>query len=191
VFVKRGYAGARVEDVAAEAGVAVPTVYKIFTNKRNLLMAALHAAMTGSDEGSVDEQAWWREQLDEPDPRRQLQLIARNARRIYERSGAILEVVRDAARDDAELAAVWNEVTEQRRSRSRRTAQRLRPKLGDARSPTVAELSFTLWALTAPDLYASNVRAGRSPARYEAWLADLLEAAILYEGQHPASRRRS
>jgi len=38
-FEARGYEGTRIEDIAARAGVAVPTVYKTFTNKRNLLTA--------------------------------------------------------------------------------------------------------------------------------------------------------
>src|ERR1700761_7937641 len=46
-FEVRGYEGTRIEDVAARAEVAVPTVYKAFTNKRNLLKAAVATAMTG------------------------------------------------------------------------------------------------------------------------------------------------
>src|SRR5436190_24018075 len=81
-FEARGYEGARIEDVAARAGVAVPTVYKGFTNKRNLLTAAVTTAMTGGPDGPVDRQAWWQEQLDAPTAEQQLQLIARNARRL-------------------------------------------------------------------------------------------------------------
>ncbi len=32
VFEARSYEGARIEDIASEAGVAVPTVYKVFAN---------------------------------------------------------------------------------------------------------------------------------------------------------------
>ena len=55
VFAEEGFAGARIEDVAERAGVAVPTVYKVFTNKRNLLVGALNRAMTGGDPAGVDE----------------------------------------------------------------------------------------------------------------------------------------
>jgi Bacterial regulatory proteins, tetR family len=47
VFEARGYEGARIEDIASEAGVAVPTVYKVFANKRNLLKASVEAAIRG------------------------------------------------------------------------------------------------------------------------------------------------
>ncbi|MDX6197066.1 MAG: Bacterial regulatory protein tetR family, partial [Actinomycetota bacterium] len=33
-FESNGYEAARIEDIAAAAGVAIPTVYKGFTNKR-------------------------------------------------------------------------------------------------------------------------------------------------------------
>lgn len=34
LFMERGYAGATVEAIAAQAGVAAPTVYAIFKNKK-------------------------------------------------------------------------------------------------------------------------------------------------------------
>src|SRR5690242_14814240 len=79
-FAANGYERARVEDIAAAAGVAYPTIYKTFANKRNLLAAAAQSAMTGGVEDEVDRQRWFIEQLEEPDPRRQLRLVARNAR---------------------------------------------------------------------------------------------------------------
>ena len=100
VFSASGYHRARIEDIASEAGVAYPTVYKAFANKSTLLHAAVESAMTGGAQGSVDRQAWWLEQIDEPDPERQLRLVARNARRIYDRAGPLLEVVREAAAGD-------------------------------------------------------------------------------------------
>ena len=69
MFEARGYEGARIEDIASEAGVAVPTVYKVFANKRNLLKASVEAAIRGGEAGEVERQAWFREQLEEPPPR--------------------------------------------------------------------------------------------------------------------------
>src|SRR5829696_8335588 len=129
VFEQQGFAGARVEDVAAEAGVAVPTVYKAFANKVNLLGGALAQAMTGGDaEAQVDEQPWWQEQLEEPDAARQLGMVARNARAINERAGVLLEVLRGAAALDATLAAASQEAAASRLARSRRTARSLATK---------------------------------------------------------------
>ena len=114
-FLEHGYAGTRIEDVATGSGAAVPTVYKRFTNKRNLLAGVLHRAMTGAEgDAPIAAQAWFLEQLDEPDPDRQLALVARNARRLYERSGRVLEVLRAAAGVDDELAAMWAEIDDER-----------------------------------------------------------------------------
>ena len=179
-FEVRGFAGARITAIATRAGVAVPTVYKAFTNKRNLLASAVDRAMTGADYGSrVDDQAWWQEQLDEPDPERQLALIARNARRIYERAGRILEVLRAAAVLDPEIARVWKQVTEDRAARSRKTARKLVTRAaGRARFGT-AETTVTLLALSAPELYTSQLDAGRTPAQYERWLEAVLSGSLL------------
>jgi hypothetical protein len=109
--------------------------------------------MTGPDYGGpIDQQPWWQEQLQEPDPRRQLRLIARNARRIYERAGTVLEVVRAAATLDAEIAAIWKDVFLQRRSRSRRTARKLLARAGEGARFGATETAMTLLSLTAPEL---------------------------------------
>ncbi|MFD5558072.1 TetR/AcrR family transcriptional regulator [Streptomyces sp. NPDC127068] len=44
VFARRGYAGAGVKEIAAEAGVAKPTVYNHLTDKENLFRRAMEAA---------------------------------------------------------------------------------------------------------------------------------------------------
>src|ERR687898_148794 len=56
VFEARGYEGARIEDIASKAGVAVPTVYKVFANKRNLLKASVEAAIRGGEAGEGERQ---------------------------------------------------------------------------------------------------------------------------------------
>ena len=47
----------RIEDIASEARVAVPTVYKVFANKRNLLRASVEAAIRGVEAGEVERQS--------------------------------------------------------------------------------------------------------------------------------------
>jgi AcrR family transcriptional regulator len=179
-FEERGFAGARITGIATRAGLAVPTIYKVFTNKRNLLAHVVGRAMTGAGYGArVDEQAWWLEQLNERDPQRQLALIARNARRIYERAGRVLEVVRAAATLDSEIDEIWRRVTEQRAARSRRTASRLVSRAGRRARFGSPETAVTLMALTAPELYTVQIEAGRTPAQYECWLGAVLTASLL------------
>ena len=177
-FEARGYEGTRIEDVAARAGVAVPTVYKAFASKRNLLTAAVTTAMTGGPGGPVDRQAWFHEQLDAATAERQLQLIARNARRLNDRAAHLLELVRATAARDHEIAALWHDINNERLARSRTSARRLTAKA--TLRTSVPEAAHTLWALTVPELYVLNVKeSGRRPEAYQRWLADLLIAVLL------------
>lgn len=179
MFASRGYERARIEDIAREAGVAYPTVYKAFRNKPNLLKAAVDAAMTGGSEGDVARQAWFREQLKAPTAEEQLRLIARNARRLYDRAGKLLEAVRAAAASNEEIATLWQAIHDDRLARSRTSATRLAAKatLRTTQSDTVR----TLWTLTLPELYAHMTdTADLTPDDYERWLGDLLVAALLH-----------
>lgn len=179
VFEQRGFAGTRIDEVAVEAGVAAPTVYKVFTNKVNLLTGAVHQAMAGDDAAPIDEQAWFAEQLNERDPRRQLQLIARNARRMYERSGQLLNVLRAAAPLDPDLAHGWQDIATQRVDRSRRTAKNLTAKAAGRLRLSRADTAVTLLTLTEPELFTTYTATNRTANQYETWLADILCRALL------------
>lgn len=178
VFELRGYEGARIEDIAKEAGVAVPTVYKVFANKRNLLRASVKAAISDGEAGEVERLAWFREQLEEPTAEGQLRLVARNARRMYDRAGQLLEVVRAAAASDDDIEVLWMAINDERLSRARASAERLASKA--KLRTTVGEAALTLWTLSVPELYVLQIHAGGLKADdYERWLGDLLVAALL------------
>ena len=53
------------------------------------------------------ERPWFREIVDEPDPRRRLALVARNVRVVRERTAHVTEIVRQAAPADQQIAALW------------------------------------------------------------------------------------
>src|SRR3954447_27046908 len=59
VFLRRGYAGATVRAIAAEAGVSVPTVELAFGTKARLLRAAIDVAIAGDDDAvPVLDRSW-------------------------------------------------------------------------------------------------------------------------------------
>ncbi len=179
VFAEQGFVGARIEDVAARAGVAVPTVYKVFTNKRNLLVGALNVALTGGDDAPVDRQPWFTEQLEQPDPVEQVDLIARNARQIYDRAGAILEAVRAGATHDEDLAHAWDRINADRLARSKKSARHLIATAGRRPGMTADDVAVTLLVLTQPELYTAHLAAGRTAHQYESWLARVLRSTLL------------
>ena len=65
-----------VDAIAKQAGVSPQTIYFTFNNKsfRLIRTAAIDAAVMGPEETAPQEQAWWKEMLDEPDPARRSDL---------------------------------------------------------------------------------------------------------------------
>ena len=81
LFERQGYAATTMEAIAAEAGVALKTVYVVFETKSGLLRALWDLRLKGDeDDAPVAERQWYLEVIEEPDPERQLRLNARNAR---------------------------------------------------------------------------------------------------------------
>ncbi|MET0233338.1 MAG: helix-turn-helix domain-containing protein [Kibdelosporangium sp.] len=98
LFVEQGWAATTVRDVARAAGVSVPTVYAAYSNKTGLAMALADAAdLTADAPRMLDE-------LEASAPRQQLAAMAGYDRRLFERAGDIIKLVRDAG---PELAAMY------------------------------------------------------------------------------------
>jgi AcrR family transcriptional regulator len=69
VFARLGYAGTGTADIAREAGVGEPTIYRYFTNKRELYIEAIR-------EGAREVREHWEQiRRDAPDPLGALQEI--------------------------------------------------------------------------------------------------------------------
>ncbi len=98
LFERQGYAATTMAAVAAEAGVALKTVYVVFETKSGLLRALWHMLLRGDQEDvPVGERRWYRELVEEPDPERQLRLNAHNSRVVKQRAGSLMGVIRSAA----------------------------------------------------------------------------------------------
>src|SRR5215813_3256208 len=111
LFEEQGYAATSMASIAKEAGVALKTVYLAFETKSGLLRALWHLRLRGDETPSpVGERDWYREVMEEPDPRRQLALNARNSRMVKARVGALMEVARSGARADPDVAALWSNI---------------------------------------------------------------------------------
>src|SRR3954462_8671415 len=91
LFERGGYAATTMEAIAAEAGVALKTVYVAFETKSGLLRALWnHLLRGGQDEVPIGEQRWYRELVTEPDPGRQIRRAAQSSRAVKERIGGVL-----------------------------------------------------------------------------------------------------
>src|SRR6266508_950406 len=169
LFEEHGYAATTMAAIAAEAGVALKTVYVAFETKSGVLRALWHLLLRGDEDAApVAERAWYRAVLEEPDPRRQLRLTARTSRAVKERAGAVLGVIRDAAPVDPDIAALWGRIQAEFYDNQRATD--------------------ILWTLNHPDVWLLLVGGrGWTPEQYEQWFGDTICAQLLKD----STRRRS
>jgi AcrR family transcriptional regulator len=105
-FLADGYSGTTIADIAREAGVAVQSVYKAGTSKAALLQLVIDAAVAGDDaDVKVLDRDPFRAVVDEPDPVRQVEMIAALIASTQERSAAVQVLFRQAAAIDETIAA--------------------------------------------------------------------------------------
>src|SRR5689334_21341233 len=124
LFERQGYAATTIAQIAAEAGVALKTVYVAFETKSGILRALWNRELRGDDDGTpVAEHAWYRQVLDEPDPEQQLRLNARNSRAGKERIGAVADVIRAAAPVDPDIEELWGRIEREYHANQRAIVQ--------------------------------------------------------------------
>lgn len=172
LFVRNGFAGTTIEQIAESAGVAAPTVYATYGSKRAILLALFEEAF--AKEGLQADLAA------DADPRRQLRLIVEFDVRLFTESADLMEALRGAGRADRALDRIRIEGETRRRSglaavvRSWHDRGALREGLSEEEAVDV------MWAMSSDLLYSLFVRGNRWPAeRYLDWLAATLQAMIL------------
>jgi AcrR family transcriptional regulator len=181
LFEQHGYVGTSMAAIAAEAGVALKTVYIAFEGKRGLLLALWHVLLRGDEEPvPVGERPWFRAALEEPDPKRQLRVNAQNARRVKERAGRVLKIIKGAAAADPELAELWGRIQSDFHANQRAIVDVLAARGALAPGLDAARAADVLWTLNHPEVWWLLVdERGWTPAQYEDWLADALCAQLL------------
>jgi AcrR family transcriptional regulator len=169
------------EQVAAEAGVALKTVYVAFATKGGLLRALWDLRLKGDqDAAAVADRPWYREVVDEPDPERQLRRNARNARVVKQRIGGVLKILRSAAPVDPDAAALWHLIQTDFYGNQRAIVERLHAKRALRADLDVARATDILWTLNHPDVWLLLVgERGWTPEQWERWFADTACAQLL------------
>jgi AcrR family transcriptional regulator len=116
LFVANGYAATTIQGVAQAAGVAAPTVYAVFGNKRELLRQVIESAIVDDvDPLSITERPESAAIAAEPDPRRRAERDAALSRSIVERLAPIVRIAQEAAASDPELGAMMTTLKAARR----------------------------------------------------------------------------
>jgi AcrR family transcriptional regulator len=180
-FEERGYSATTMAAIAAEADVALKTVYASFETKSGVLRALWHLLLRGDeDDAPVAERPWHREVIDEPDPERQLRLTARNSRIVKLRIGALLEVIRTAAPTDPDIAALWDRIQSDFHENQRSIVESIAEKNALRPGLSVERAADILWTLNHPTLWQLLVRErGWTPEEHERWWSDIACAELL------------
>jgi len=181
LFERDGYAATTMAAVAAEARVALKTVYIGFETKSGVLRALWNLRLRGNREDvPVAAQHWYRAVLEERDPERQLRVNAHNSARGKVRIGGLLEVIRSAAPIDPDIAALWSRIQTEYRDNQRAIVESINDKAALKQSLDVERAADILWTINHPNTWQLLVRQrGWTTDQYEQWSADAACAQLL------------
>jgi AcrR family transcriptional regulator len=175
-FVAAGYTGTTMEAVAADAGVAVQTVYFVFHTKAELLRATFDAAVLGDfDAPPPQAQEWFRRALDEPDPGRAIDVFVAGNARIHARLGPLVGVLQ--ASGVAEVRELFEDRERLRWEGYHLFAKSLRRR-GALRGST-KDATDVLFAMCGPQLHAVLAERGWSARKWERWTSAALRRQLL------------
>jgi AcrR family transcriptional regulator len=181
LFAARGVEGATVAAIAAQAGVAEPTVYATFGSKREIM-----AALLARTEQQARGPAWARRIAAQQDPGGKLALFAAWSRELFETSHDLIAAIH---RGPA-VTELAGEGDRHRRQAAEALAAglaatgALREGLTEQRGADLA------WILTGPEIYLLAAACGWTPHDYQDWLAGLLAAQLLNPaGDHGGQQR--
>ena len=189
LFERDGYAATSVAAIAAEAGVALKTVYVVFGTKSGVLRALWNLLLRGDDENApIAERDWYRSVLAEPDPERLVARVAEGSRTVKERVGGVFEVIRSAAPVDPDIAELWARIETDFYENQRAIVEALRAARGLRRGLDADRATDILWSLNHPDVWLLLVASvGGRPTSSSAGCARRCRRSC----SHPARARES
>jgi AcrR family transcriptional regulator len=179
LFLRDGFAATTTASIAAEAEVAVETIYKAFGSKPGLVRAICDTALAG--EGPVAAETRSDElQAREPDPRKIIRGWGKLTVEVAPRISPIMLLARSAAATDPEIAELLTEIETARLSRMTSNARSL-ANAGHLRPDvTVKQAGEVMWTYSSPELYELLVvKRGWPAERYGVFIAEAMIAALL------------
>jgi AcrR family transcriptional regulator len=187
MFEQHGYGATTMAAIAAEAGVALKTVYLAFETKSGVLRALWNLRLRGGDDDiPIAQQRWYREVMEEPDPQRQLRLNVRNSRAAKLRIAAVLEVIHTAAPLEPDIAALWDRIQTDYHENQLVIVESLNEKGALRPGLDVDRATDILWTINHPNVWQLLVgERGWTPEEYEQWTGDLACSQLLKRAPAP------
>lgn len=178
-FVERGYHATTVGDIAAEAGVAIQTIYNSIGSKRDVLSKVLDYAAAGEHAPTPAPTFALALGEHEPDPRKVLDQLVGFWRDARARTAPFYQVLRQAAALDQEVAELELARAEERQ-RTYRTGSALFANRGALRDGlSVDDAAALMYATGHPDVYRFLVvEQGWTPDHWASWVRSTLEAGL-------------
>jgi AcrR family transcriptional regulator len=183
-FLDRGYAGATMRDIAAEAGVAVPTVEAAFGTKARLLKAVIDAAIAGDDAPvPMLERAWAARARAAPDATRVAAEFAGTLTASAQRAAGLVLAALDAARLDPDIAEVAALLTRQREIMAAWLVDELTARSSLRHGISRDEAIDTVWLLMDPAVFTRLTGQRKWTAmRFRGWFTDTVTRLLLDPG---------
>lgn len=184
LFLRDGYVGTTVEAIAAEAGVAVQTIYNTFGSKGAVLSRLLDVTIVGDDEGgSVLDRARARMDMDTVEPIALVKDFARTAAQIVARISDLWPVVESGAAVDPEIAALVARIEAERLHGHTFLAKVIKARGALRPGLSVPGAAAVIWSIAGARSHRFLVVGqGWSQERYRRWLEDALATALLHQG---------
>jgi AcrR family transcriptional regulator len=181
LFVERGYAGATIEAIAQEAGVAQETVYAIFGSKRKILSFLLDISVGGDDQPvRILDRPKPQAVLHDTNQRRQLEMFSTDITEIMSRAAPVFEIMRSAAKLEPEIAELLQNMLEERLQNMIHFVQSVAANGSLRDGLDEAQAGEIVWAMTSPELFQLlTVDRGWTKEKYAQWLADALTRQLL------------
>jgi AcrR family transcriptional regulator len=175
LFAERGFSATSMNDLAAEADVAVPTIYASVGSKRDLLFALLDRIDEEADVGPLNQAM-----ADATTGAEVIAATAKLTRQINERCGDIIWALHSAGEVDPEAAAALADGLARHRDGTMRAAKKI-GQLKELRDGlTVKRAGAIISVVTAHAAYAELTRDhGWSWDECERWTVETLTELVL------------
>ena len=180
LFFEHGYRATSISRIAAEAGVAVQTIYNAIGSKSDVLSRVLDHAAAG-ERAPVPVATFMREQAEsQSDPAEIIEQLVTFWRGALERTAPVFRVIREAAAVDPQVAALEAERASRRLNNYRSAARLLRDRAALRDGLTVDQAAAAMFAVGHPETYRTLVLDGSwSRVQWATWASTTLRTALL------------
>jgi AcrR family transcriptional regulator len=174
LFMEHGYNATTMSAIAERAGIALDTIYAAVGRKPKLLRLLIEGAISGREEPiPAEERPYVRAIRAESAAVGKLRIYAAALCAIHPRLAPMVRILQMAAPFDAELAALWREISTRRASNMLLFAEDLLAT-GQIRAEAPAQqIADIVWSTGSPEFYLLLVGERRwGIEAFEKWLGD-------------------